>query len=128
MNKNKEEKTVKDLTNSTIDRQNILNNEIAILEIKKTAGIKGVLFEDKIVFTKEMISEFYGVEVRTINRYIEKFSDELKNNGYEVLRGKKLKKFIDALENSFGKDTTRINERKYFGMVKIVCPCLFFDV
>ncbi len=31
----------KDLTNSAIDRQNILNNPYALAEIEKAAGIKG---------------------------------------------------------------------------------------
>ncbi len=43
----------KDLTNSQIDRQNILNNSYAINEIEKACDLKGILFEDKIAFTKE---------------------------------------------------------------------------
>ncbi len=76
----------------------------ALSEIKKAAGIKVILFEDKIVFTKEMVAEFFNVDNRTIERYISQFSDELKLNGYEVLRGKKLKSFILVLNNSFGSD------------------------
>lgn len=84
----------KDLTSSNIDRQNILNNEIALKEIQKSANIKGVIFEDKITFTKEMVAKFYNVDIRTIERYISKFSEEFKNNGYELLKGKRLKNFI----------------------------------
>ena len=94
----------KDLTSSNIDRQNVLNNKFALKEIQKNADIKGVLFEEKIVFTKEMIARFYDVDVRTINRYIEKNSTELKINGYEVLRGKRLKSFLVLLRKGFGKD------------------------
>ena len=84
----------KDLTNSDIDRQNILNNEIALNEIQSNANIKGVLFEGKVTFTKEMIAEFYDIDIRTIERYSTKFSDELKSNGYEILKGNRLKQFL----------------------------------
>ncbi|NCB41033.1 MAG: DNA-binding protein [Clostridia bacterium] len=88
----------RDLTNSDIDRQNILNNAIALNEIQKTADIKGIIFEGKITFTKEMIAEFYGVDIRTIERYTVKFSDELKSNGYEILKGKRLKTFLSEMD------------------------------
>lgn len=35
----------KDLTNSAVDRQNILNNPYALAEIEKAAGIRGIPFE-----------------------------------------------------------------------------------
>ncbi len=95
----------KDLTNSDIDRQNILNNAIALNEIQKTADIRGIIFEGKITFTKDMIAEFYDVDIRTIERYSTKFSDELKNNGYEVLKGKRLKEFLKAIDEQKVPDT-----------------------
>lgn len=88
----------RDLTNSDLDRQNILNNVIALDEIQKIADVKGIIFEGKVTFTKEMIAEFYDVDIRTIERYTTKFSDELKSNGYEVLKGKRLKDFIKAID------------------------------
>lgn len=88
----------RDLTNSNVDRQNILNNEIALNEIQKTASIKGILFEGKVTFTKEMVAEFYGIDIRTVERYTTKFSDELLNNGYEILKGKRLKNYIEEIE------------------------------
>lgn len=42
----------KNLTNSQIDRQNILNNELALREIEKTANIKGIIFENKAFLQK----------------------------------------------------------------------------
>lgn len=47
----------KDLTTSRLDRQNILNNEIAVEEIQGKSGIEGVLFESKI-FKKLLCSRF----------------------------------------------------------------------
>lgn len=94
----------KDLTSSHIDRQNILNNELALIEIKKKSNFKGILWNDELMFTREMASELFEVDIRTIGRYIEKYNDELTQNGYQVLRGKKLKDFLYAMQISFGKD------------------------
>lgn len=94
----------KDLTTSKIDRQNILNNELAVAEIQRTSKIDCILFEDKLYLTKEMVLDFFEVDTRTIERYISSFSNELKQNGYEVLKGKKLKAFLNALKEHFGTD------------------------
>lgn len=84
----------KDLTNSKIDRQNILNNNYAINEIEKACNIEGIFFEDKIAFTKEQVAQFYEIDIRTLERYLEIYNEEFKNNGYDVLKGKRLKEFI----------------------------------
>lgn len=93
----------KDLTTSRLDRQNILNNDIAIDEIRKKSGIDGIIWEDKIYVTKEMTADFFEVDIRTISRYLEQNNDELTINGYEILKGKRLKSFMSVVENS-GKD------------------------
>ncbi len=84
----------KDLTNSKIDRQNILNNNFAMSEIEKACNIDGIIFEDKITFTKEQVANFYEVDVRTIERYLEDNKDEFIANGYDILKGSRLKAFI----------------------------------
>ena len=89
----------KDLTNSSIDRQNILNNPYAVAEIEKAAGIHGIPFEGKTVLLKEQVATFFEVTARTIDNYIEKFSDELRQNGYEVLRGNRLKQLKLSLSS-----------------------------
>ncbi|PTQ78077.1 hypothetical protein C8R26_10458 [Nitrosomonas oligotropha] len=89
----------KDLTNSSIDRQNILNNPYAVAEIEKAAGIQGIPFEGKTVLLKEQVATFFEVTARTIDNYIEKFSDELRQNGYEVLRGNRLKQLKLSLSS-----------------------------
>lgn len=94
----------KDLTNSNIDRQNILNNEIALTEIQKKSDFNGLLFENKYVFTKDMIAKYFEVDTRTIERYTSDFADELKHNGYELIRGKRLKAFIDEVNMDFAPD------------------------
>ncbi|MGL4607479.1 MAG: hypothetical protein ACRCU3_08455 [Eubacteriaceae bacterium] len=85
------------LTNSRIERQNILNNELALTEIQQHSNIKAIIFEDKLCFTKNMVAKFYEVDLRTIERYARDFDEELKYNGYEILRGKRLKSFINLV-------------------------------
>ncbi|MCF8243130.1 MAG: hypothetical protein K9J16_17270 [Melioribacteraceae bacterium] len=89
----------KELTNSQVDRQNILNNQYALEEIRKEVGFDGILFEGEYKFLKDQISTFFEVDSRTIDRYLEKYSEELSENGYEVLRGKRLKNFKLALKS-----------------------------
>jgi len=80
----------KDLTVSAIDRQNILNNPYALEEIQKSIGLKGIEYKGKVVFLKEEIANFFGVTLRTIENYLAQNKGELRQNGYEVLRGKSL--------------------------------------
>lgn len=84
---------MKDLTNSTIARQNILNNTYAIEEIKNAIGIEGILFDNQYLFLKNQIASFFEVDERTLERYLENNEREFKVNGYEVLKGKRLKEF-----------------------------------
>lgn len=87
----------KDLTTSQIDRQNILNNDLAVNEIQNQTGIQGIIFEGRLRFTKSMVATYFDVDVRTIERYVSDNSDEIASNGYEILKGKKLKEFIDCV-------------------------------
>jgi len=89
----------KDLTNSSVDRQNILNNPYALAEIEKAAGIRGIPFEGKTVLLKEQVAAFFDVTPRTIDNYIEKCGEELRQNGYDVLRGNRLKTLKTSLQN-----------------------------
>ena len=84
----------KDLTNSKIDRQNILNNSYAINEIEKACNIEGIFFEEKIAFTKEQVAQFYEIDIRTLERYFEIYNEEFKSNGYDILKRKRLKEFL----------------------------------
>ncbi len=94
----------KDLTTSRIDRQNILNNDLAIQEIHDKSGVVGIFWEDKVYLTREDVASFFDVDIRTISRYIEQNNAELTHNGYEVLRGKRLQSFLKAASDSFVKD------------------------
>lgn len=84
---------VKDLTTSNIERQNILNNRIAVESIQHQLNLPGFLFDGEYRFTKQMVANFYGVDISTIDRYLSQNVDELKHNGYVLSKGKQLKEF-----------------------------------
>lgn len=94
----------KDLTSSQVDRQNILNNDVALPEIQKAVNIKCIIWNDSLYLTKDMVANFFNVDVRTIERYIRKNTDELESNGYVVLKGKKLQEFLEVYESTFATD------------------------
>ena len=104
--------TDKDLTSSPVERQNILNNPYALQEIEKATRIKGIPFEGKTVVLKEQVAAFFEVTPRTIDNYIDKFSDELRQNGYAVLRGNRLKQFKLSISAQDVHETDFVNIKK----------------
>ena len=89
---------MKDLVTSEIARQNVLNNRYALEEVQKVIGLRGVIFEDEIRFTKQQIASFFEVSDRTINSCLIRNDQELRKNGYEVLDGNRLKIFKLSFE------------------------------
>ncbi|MEN9634151.1 MAG: hypothetical protein RL077_2555 [Verrucomicrobiota bacterium] len=106
----------KDLTNSAVDRQNILNNPYALAEIEKAAGIRGIPFEGKTVVLKEQVAAFFEVTTRTVDNYLEKFSDELRQNGYELLKGKRLQDCKLAIQATFGHEADFVTKTTVLGV------------
>ena len=112
---------MKDLTISNIERQNVLNNRFAVSKVQEHLDIEGMLFEGEYRFTKKMVADFYEVEERTIERYLEKHSDELAANGYVLCKGKHLKelKLQFAPVKNVGSKTTQLglfNFRSFLDM------------
>lgn len=112
---------MKDLTISNIERQNVLNNRFAVSKVQEHLDIEGMLFEGEYRFTKKMVADFYEVEERTIERYLEKHSDELAANGYVLCKGKHLKelKLRFAPVINVGSKTTQLglfNFRSFLDM------------
>jgi hypothetical protein len=101
---------MKDLTNSNIERQNILNNRYALEQVQDYIGLPAILFESEYWLTKQMVAEFFEVEERTIERYLEKHADELQHNGYVLMRGKRLKNIMLAFAPviNVGSKTTQL--------------------
>jgi hypothetical protein len=87
-----------------LERQNILNNPYAVQEIEKATNLTGVHFENGVRFVKEQVADFFGIDIRTVERYLEAHGDELEHNGYEVLKGKKLQAFREAISAQFVTD------------------------
>lgn len=81
----------KDLTTSEISRQNILNNPVALPRIREALEIKPLEFDGVLYVTKQMAADFYGVDLRTITNCLNAHEEELKRNGYRVIKGKELK-------------------------------------
>ena len=80
-----------DLTESNIERQNVLNNNYALLAIQENLDVNGLRFHDQLLFTTKMVADFYGVDDRTIKRYVHEHGDELRANGYFLSEGNSLK-------------------------------------
>jgi hypothetical protein len=93
----------KNLTNSQLDRQNILNNPFALQEMSSQIDLKGVVFNDQIWFTTEQVANYFEVTTRTIRNYLENYELELKQNGYKIFTGKDLEiaKSMLGKESSF---------------------------
>lgn len=90
-----------ELTESQVARQNMLNNQYALEELSYHLEFEGVTLDDQTLFTKPMVADLLDVDVRTIDRYIARFGDELKANGYQIIKGKVLKdlkkKYVDDI-------------------------------
>ena len=83
----------KDLTTSEISRQNILNNPVALPRIREALEINPLESNGVLYVTKQMAADFYEVDIRTITNCLNENEEELKRNGYRVLKGKELKDF-----------------------------------
>jgi hypothetical protein len=106
----------KELADTAVARQNILNNSLAVTEIQKAVGIRGVLFENEYKFLKRQIADFFDVTERTIDNCIERNNKELTKNGYEVLKGKRLIDFKLVYEHDFGNETDFITKTTVLGI------------
>ncbi len=102
----------KQLTTSAIDRKNILNNSFAVKHIQEDVGIRGFLFEQEYIFTSKQVATFFEVDEKTIDRYLSEYSEELRQNGYEVISGKKLQK----LKELFGRDINVPTKTTFLGV------------
>ena len=82
---------VRDLTTSSVDRQNILNNPYALDNIKTTLDLPALEFEGEQYMTKRQVADLFEIDDSTVDRYLSANEDELRHNGYVLLRGKRLK-------------------------------------
>jgi hypothetical protein len=98
----------KDLTVSAVDRQNILNNSYALDEIQRDINITGIEYRGETVLLKEQVAAFFELTPRTTENYLFNFAEKLRQNGYEILRGKPFSELksvlgkLDVPEIDFG--------------------------
>ncbi len=116
---------MKDLTKSNIDRQNILNNHYALERIQEYIGLPAIFFEEEYWLTKQMVADFFEVDISTIDRYLEKHTDELKHNGYVLMRGNRLKNIKLAFSPviNIGSKTTQLglfNARAFLNLAMLL--------
>lgn len=88
----------KDLTNSAIDRKNVLNNRYAIEAVYERIGWKGIPFEGKVRFTKAQLARLFEVDTRTMDRILEANREELTESGYELFQGNRLRAFKEEVK------------------------------
>lgn len=88
------------LTESNVERQNILNNPFAIKKVEENLSLGGVQYQGETIFTKTDVAHLLEIDERTIERYLSSHKDELSKNGYQLLQGKPLK----DLKISLGSD------------------------
>jgi len=81
----------KDLSTSVIARQNILNNSYALSQLETHLALGGLQYEGDTVFAKAQTADILAVDERTIDRYLNGHAEELKANGYQILKGKALR-------------------------------------
>lgn len=86
---------MKDLTTSAVDRQNVLNNTLATTKLQNLLQLSGMIFENEYKFTVSQVMKFFEIERVTVNRYLAQYEEEFKHNGYDVLKGERLKEFKD---------------------------------
>lgn len=87
----------KDLTNSSLDRKNILNNNLAIQEVYHQVGFYGIKYDGKYRFTKSQVAHYFEVDIRTIDRLLENHKEELVKSGYELYTGVTLRAYKDQV-------------------------------
>jgi len=82
-----------DLATAQLQRQNILNNRYALQAAEQHLQLGGVAFQGHTVFTKQQVMALFEVSDATVERYVSNHGEELKANGYQLLRGKNLNEF-----------------------------------
>ena len=83
----------KNLTQSGIDRQNILNNPFALQKVEASLALGGVRYQGQTIFTKSQVARLLEVDERTIERYLNSHKQELSSNGYQLLQGNALQNY-----------------------------------
>lgn len=77
-------------------------------KVEEHLSLGGTLYQGEALFTKQQLVEMYGISDSTIEKYLASNADELKINGYKVLKGKNLRDFkalMDVSVTDYGNKT-----------------------
>ena len=67
---------------------------------------------------KEQVASFFEVSPRTVDNYLEKNASELQRNGYEVLKGNRLKELKLAIREHFGDEADFVTKTTVLGIFR----------
>lgn len=96
-----------DFTTSAKERQNVLNNRYALAHAERHLALGGVAYDGETVFTKQQLIELFDISEATIERYITGHADELKANGYRLIKGKNLRDFKELAYGTLVSEGTK---------------------
>ena len=78
--------------------------------------VRFIRFEDRMWLTKEQVSSFFEITPRTIDNYLSKFERELRQNGYEVVKGNRLKELKKGISEQFGNEMDFVAKTTVLGI------------
>ncbi|MBJ2219745.1 MULTISPECIES: DNA-binding protein [Pseudomonas] len=96
-----------DFTTSAKERQNVLNNKFALAHAEQHLALGGITYDGETVFTKQQLIELFDISEATIERYITGHADELKANGYRLIKGKNLRDFKELAHGTLVSEGTK---------------------
>lgn len=95
---------MKNLTVSQTERGNILNNNFTIKEVYDCLDFTSVMFEGRFRLNRNMITNYFGVKEKTIDRFLNQYTTELGQNEYGIITGNRLRLLVHVAENRIYKD------------------------
>lgn len=95
---------MKNLTVSQIERGNILNNNFTIKEVYDCLDFTSVMFEGKFRLNRNMITNYFGVKEKTIDRFLNQYTTESGQNVYGIITGNRLRLLVHVADNRIYKD------------------------
>lgn len=92
----------KDLVNSQTDRQSILHRPDALAAREKAFGVVGIPIESRSVLPEKQVAAFRAIKPRTVDNDHKNVADEPRQNGYALIRRKRLQQLKVSRQVTFG--------------------------
>ena len=103
------------LTNSYRDRQAILSNTYLIQKIEEHFNFDEYFWYDRLIYegdfviTEQQLSYLFNVSKITIKKYLVIHDEEVKANGYQLLKGRVLQYFLSECDSDTINNAVRIS-------------------